>query len=227
MSKILKNNTAGVIQIADMGVDLPLGNYTIPPTQYTDWSGSVDILTRISSGDITVNDGLIDLSVADGLNFIKYPDTAFNIRFLSPTDRSNGFTKKNVQEAIEEARDSAPGTNSRFVVVCAFPGSAKNVYLQFFRDTPSSAAGFVMAENGILKAISLSIQDYNTPPGTFTFSIRKNGAVITTLDITYPTRKTYVSGLSLSLSAGDEISVNGANTSPDVNYPIMGLFIKT
>ena len=104
MSKILKNTTGSSIPITDTGVSIAAspGQYTIPPQDYLLWAASADVVTHIGTGDIVVNDGVTDLSVARGSDFIKHPDTAFNIRFLSEPERSNDLVKKNVQEAMEE-----------------------------------------------------------------------------------------------------------------------------
>ena len=76
-------------------------------------NGALD--NHILNGTIVVNDGVLDLTVANGIaldraiDYLKHPDTAFNIRFLAEPERSNGFGAKNVQEAIEEARSAIEG----------------------------------------------------------------------------------------------------------------------
>lgn len=110
MSKILKNTAGTATNIESFGVEIPAStNYTIEPQDYLLLSkASVisELTTLINAGTIVVNDGVNDLSATAGINFLKYPDTAFNVRFLSETERTNGFTSKTVQEAIEEARTS-------------------------------------------------------------------------------------------------------------------------
>ncbi len=108
MSKVLRNDTGGNIVIDDTGVTVRPGagnQYTIPPQDYLLWAASTDIITPVTAGDIVVKDSVGDLSSTDGLNYLEYPDTAFNERFLSEPERSNDLLKKNVQEAIEEVKN--------------------------------------------------------------------------------------------------------------------------
>ena len=72
MAKILINNTVNNISITDTGITLPASSsYTIPPQDYTLWASSSDIITKIGSGDVTVNDGSYDLSKADGISLLQ------------------------------------------------------------------------------------------------------------------------------------------------------------
>ena len=71
MAKILINNTAGSVLISDMGISVPLPDYTIPPAEYNLWAGSSDVITEIGNGNLTVNDGSVNLSISDGIDLIK------------------------------------------------------------------------------------------------------------------------------------------------------------
>lgn len=112
--KILKNTTGSDIEVNSTGVTIPAsGQYTIDPINYSLWTTTdaiTEITTDINSGDLVVNDGVDDITVANGftlqhaIDYIKYPDFAFHIRFEAEPERSNGFASKNVQEAIEEAK---------------------------------------------------------------------------------------------------------------------------
>lgn len=72
MSKILKNTTASAIAIKDTGITIPAspGTYTIPPQDYLLWSASLDMITPINSGDLVVNNGVVDLAAYLGLAYI-------------------------------------------------------------------------------------------------------------------------------------------------------------
>jgi len=71
-TKIVKNNTASPLNIADTGVTIPAsGQYLIPPQNYNVWAASSDIIVEIGDGDVTVNDGSTDLSITDGTDHIK------------------------------------------------------------------------------------------------------------------------------------------------------------
>jgi hypothetical protein len=115
--KLLKNTTGSAISISDTGITVAAspGTYTIPQQDYLLWAASIDIVSHVNSGNIVVNDGVNDITVANGFNlinaidYLKHPDTAFNIRFLAEPERMNGFVAKNVQEAVEEAKAAIEG----------------------------------------------------------------------------------------------------------------------
>lgn len=89
MSKIINNTTNADILIIDTGVLVPaLGSYTIDAPTYLLWAESTDIVALITSGDITVSDGVSALSAADGLRFLQYADR--------PTIKENGVIKTRV-----------------------------------------------------------------------------------------------------------------------------------
>jgi hypothetical protein len=72
MSKILLNNTALPVSIADTGVTVPAsGSYTIPPNDYLLWAASSNIVTKVGDSTLTVNDGSFNLSISDGIDLIK------------------------------------------------------------------------------------------------------------------------------------------------------------
>ena len=120
--KILKNTTGSPIELVQVGITIPAsGQVVIEPGQYYLFANEIGqspnsaLDNHILNGTIVVNDGTLDLTVANGIDldraidYLKYPDTAFNIRFLSSPERTNGFASKNVQEAIEEARSAIEG----------------------------------------------------------------------------------------------------------------------
>lgn len=120
--KILKNTTNAPIELTQVGYTVPaLGQITIEPGAYYLFANEIGLTpagqldTLIANGSIVVNDGVHDLKIAEGIlvdraiDYLKHPDTAFNIRFLSETERPNGFASNNVQEAIEEAKSTIEG----------------------------------------------------------------------------------------------------------------------
>lgn len=79
--KILKNNTISDIVLKTVGYTiLASDNYTIEVSEFRFWA-TPDVITEITpfinSGDITVNDGINDLSATDGIRYLKYPDRAY------------------------------------------------------------------------------------------------------------------------------------------------------
>jgi len=98
--KKIKNQTTSAINISDVGVTIPAsGEYIIPPTEYLLWVSSDDIITEIDNENVIINDGVNDLSVIEGKNYLKYPDESKNIRF---DNSSNDFEAETNQAAIEE-----------------------------------------------------------------------------------------------------------------------------
>lgn len=105
--KTIRNTTGSTITLSALGLQIPAGiTYTIEVEEYLVWASDValaEVSPFITSGDLVVNDGLYDLAPAYGIYYLKYPDLATNVRFLSDPERLNGFVAKTVQEAIEEA----------------------------------------------------------------------------------------------------------------------------
>jgi hypothetical protein len=125
MSKILKNNTASPVVIDDVGQTIPAsGQLTVEPTDYLLYAASADLATLINASTVTVNDGVDDLSVARGIDFMEFPDYAFNIRFAAEPEVSNGITKKNVQEAIQDSFSQAEA--ARFSLVLQHNGTVSD-----------------------------------------------------------------------------------------------------
>lgn len=72
MSKILKNNTASDVTINDVGQTVPASSFlTISSVDYALYADSDNVISLINDLTLTVNDGLYDLSVAEGLDLIR------------------------------------------------------------------------------------------------------------------------------------------------------------
>lgn len=72
MAKIVKNNTASPLEIADTGVTIAAnGQHTITSGESYLWTASNDLVTALGAGNATINDGTYDLSNSDGLDLIK------------------------------------------------------------------------------------------------------------------------------------------------------------
>jgi len=112
LTKIVTNTTGSAIELTRIGVTLqPATPYTIQPALYPFWAqysgiGS-QVATLVTSGDVTVSDGLTPtLSAALGLELLRNMlarDIAFD-------NRVNGFTSVEVQSAIEEAQTAQLAT---------------------------------------------------------------------------------------------------------------------
>lgn len=76
MSKILKNNTASDVFISDTGQTVPAsGQLIINPSEYDLYADSNEVITLIGNSTLTVNDGNVDLTIADGSRLLQglYP----------------------------------------------------------------------------------------------------------------------------------------------------------
>jgi hypothetical protein len=73
MIKILKNITSSDITIQDTGNEVILANseYQIDPGDYATYQRSNNIVVLIGNGSLVVNDGIADLSIADGIRLIQ------------------------------------------------------------------------------------------------------------------------------------------------------------
>jgi hypothetical protein len=101
--KVLINTTSSDIEVEGTGITVPAnGQHEIPQQDYLLWAASEDIAPFVNSGDIVVKDDYDGLIPARGLDYLKYPDRAFHVRFDSCEVRDNCISSKNVQEAIEE-----------------------------------------------------------------------------------------------------------------------------
>jgi hypothetical protein len=137
---ILKNTTGTAIEL-DEGIIIPAsGQVTIDPTSRRKFWDDIDLVgnlaTQIRNGDIIVNDGVDDLILSNGfsveraIDYLKFPDRAFNLRFEAEPERSNGFVSKNVQEAIEEAKVNSSGVKGRTFLKTFFNnGNTANKWL--------------------------------------------------------------------------------------------------
>ena len=81
MTKIVKNTTGSDIALSDTGVTVPAsGQYALNPSENHIWAESIvispasQLVTLITSGDIVINNGTVDLSAASGIRFLEYPD---------------------------------------------------------------------------------------------------------------------------------------------------------
>lgn len=207
MIVILKNPTGSAVTVRDTGVTIPANtNYTVPDQDYPLWAASANVQTLIAAGTLVVNDGFNDLSATDGGYFVDYPHQAFSQRFWSPPNRANGFTAKNTQQAIEEARDTAQG-KIRYLVNCGFDGTASSGrYLEYNSNVDSNLSGFVLPAAATLKEISICVNSN----GTGTMQVLSwNGTtetLLTSISLSNA-RKAAVTGLTISLAALAELRV--------------------
>lgn len=205
MSKILKNITVSDIEISDTGITLAASSsYTLTHQEYLLWAASVDIITNINTGDVVVNDGYNDLSIADGKSFIGYPDTALGQRFLSEPDRSNGFTARTTQEAIEQGRTSGIGTVLPYPFISN--GNSSNKWLGTYEASHfSNENPLVLPQNSDLKGMTFMSIDNDVD---IDIEVYCNGTLAKTFEIRNK-RFAYIVGVSppVTMLQGDRVSV--------------------
>jgi len=122
--KILKNTTLSDIELLEVGLTIPAsGQVEVNTESFLDLAAdqSVSELTPlINSGDIVVNTGSIDLSAADGIEFIKYPDQAASISFDKAgtnflSDTVEGAIKESISPALAGGLVASDGTSVRML----------------------------------------------------------------------------------------------------------------
>lgn len=235
MAKILKNNTnpAVNIDVSEIGTSiLPTENYVIDPVEYLYWSKPetiTELTPYINSGDIVVNDGLHDLSPVDGIRYLKYADYAFNQRFLSEPDRNNGFTAKNVQEAIEESKANIEGKTT------ALPsfmnnGITKNKWLAL--DGSMSVSNELPAVVAFNSTIASLVYINKNNDSDIDIELYKNGALEFTWEIRNKRWSYKTNGLStVTFAAGDQISCFAkkviGGTGVDPNSVILDVVVRS
>ena len=192
---ILKNTTISNIELDD-GFTIPASSQiTIEPSQrhrlIDDIDDGGDIVALINSGDIVVNDGVDDLILANGfmlqraIDYIKYPDRAFNVRFEAEPERNNGFVSKNVQEAIEESRSAIEGktaalpiflnnglTNNKWLSLDGAMGASNDLPQPVSFDSKIISLTYVNTNNN--SDIDIEFYKNGTAPGNlvYTWSLR-------------------------------------------------------
>lgn len=213
---ILKNTTISEI-VLDEGFTVPASSQiTIDPTLRMRFWDDIDVVgglaASIRSGNIVVNDGVNDITdVERAIDYLKIPDRAFNLRFESEPERSNDFLAKNIQEAIEEARDMNTAVTGRTYLITFYNnGNTANKWLYHI---PTSEAtdqlpyhsGFDLDVYGIIFGnkntnIDCDVEFYvngtTAPFKVFTLEVRDSRFYY----------KTTVSSI-FSVAVGDDISI--------------------
>jgi len=169
MSKTLKNTTGSPIVFKSIALTIPAAGQEIITIEEYLYLGSTASLAEISpliiSGDIVINDGVDDITVANGfslqraIDFLKYPDEAFNIRFAAEPERNNGFVSKNVQEAIEEGKNTAIGSLLPYKFT-AGGSNVSNAWLSVADPSaPSNDVPLIVPQESELKGVEFSNAD--------------------------------------------------------------------
>lgn len=132
---------------------------------------------------------------------------------------TNGFTASNVQTAIEEARNTAQG-KVRFAIPFGYGGQGKGQWFEIFKGLASNSNPFVSPFTSTVKEFSCSFTSGSNPSGTV--GLYKNASLAYSFTINNEIK--YFTGLSISVSAGDKISVLGENSSSTLSGPLCIVF---
>lgn len=219
--KILKNTTGTEIVNNQVGLAIPANSQIIvEPGRYYVLSEEIGIegpgtLNQlIQNGDIIVNDGINDLSSDRGIDFLKFPDRAFHLRFDSVPERSNGFAAKTVQEAIEEARSAIEGkisvlptflnngnTSNKWLSLDGSFGGSDVIPAVSTFNSKLSGVSYVNSNDNSSIDIEFYVNGTGVPDRVYVWQIRNK-------------RYSYKTDLpSILISAGDTISCYAARVS--------------
>jgi hypothetical protein len=232
--KILKNTTLSIIELNVLGLQIPASSQITIQTQDYSILGSSDSVTElttyINSGDIVVNDGTDDLSISEGLAYVKLAEIAKSIRFDNST---NGFSSSEVQSAIEESKTSVVG--SMFHMLFENNGTSTNIWLNYGANPASSnsvfavmpfdcklvACSFTNAASSVDLNIQVNIANQgsgNTVNRTIIFKV-KNDRVAT---FSFPNSN----NSNLLLNQGDKVGVYINDKGDNPNDPVVTLYFK-
>lgn len=143
--------------------------------------------------------------------------SSWSTPFDSEPDRPNGFTSENVQDAIEEAKATAPGLLARFTISLLHNGTVgNNTFFGYNELINGSATPVILPIKCIFSEFTFSNNKANAD---YTLEFRRN---ITTgppfLSVSKVNTKFFFEdGISQQFNAGDSIYVryrdNGDNAS--------------
>lgn len=213
LTKIIRNVSGADRQV----INRVLANnesFTIPYHLWLECASDTTLAADISAGNLIVNDGTSDLSIAEGLELIQrfQFDSANKISFDNTT---NDFISTNVQDAIEEAQNTAVAF-SRFTIICTFNGViSNNQWLGYTESLPGKQVPIRIAYKCRLREIAFSYHRSDLlgiPLGgeqiDGLFKIFKNGLtdptnVVHTETFSNQVGGKIISGLVIDFNAGD------------------------
>ena len=132
-----------------------------------------------------------------------------------------GFTTQDeLHSAIIYVYNNAPGKNARFISQFANSGNTKNAWLERFHQVSSDDTPFILAEAAMVVAVALSVK--LTSVGTV--ELYKNAVLLDSWTLATDT-KLFVTSLSYSLVAGDELSAK-INNDDATTDPVFQVFIQ-
>lgn len=178
---------------------------------------------------------LIDLDVSGNIQFKDATETvAVTVRQLRTainnifSNSGNGFTATDVQAAIEEAKNTAVG-KARFAMTFIHNGSVgNNTWLGFSELVPSNTTPLVVPVACKLSELAMSFAGANVDG---VLLIYKNGTanpanVIYSNTFTNQTTSKLMTGLNLTLAAGDLLRAQWQDTGDNPNDAALQWFFQ-
>lgn len=174
-TKTLENTTGSAITLSEVGLDIAASTtYTMTVDEYLRFASPAaitEITTHINSGDIVVNDGVNNLSAADAIRFLKYPDSPYiqeeavdvvrvakTFNFEGDVDITNDGSGKGTITIGETGQFT--GKLADFVFVSN--GNTADKWLGIGNgSTASNTLPLILAQDCTLTAITFSNQDDN------------------------------------------------------------------
>jgi hypothetical protein len=153
--KKIKNDTSSDIMLNTVGMRIKAGSeYEINSTEYARFAEREtieELESLVNNGSLVIHDGVNYITSGSyGILHLKYPDKAFNQRFLSHPERPNGLTKKTTQEAIEEVKDLVFDSDV-YLITFGRKGVVTNHYLYTSNTVSSYTSPNPVAYNSLLK----------------------------------------------------------------------------
>ena len=240
--KIVKNTTLADIFLSDVGIHVPAsGQYTIYENEYPLWAAATTespdspLTALVKSGDIVVNDGTTDLSVAVGLLHLQ---TGIRIVQTSITDEAPaplinkivagyGVTiteigiPANKQLEISYTPTELSGTTP---VKYEYGGNANpGRVLEYAIGTSSFEVPFIVVSDGKLRAVTFHSSAVITGTiGLFSTADTINPIYVMSL---FSTDKKIEKPLDIDIYEGDELYAQVITGS--INKPIFVIYIQT
>lgn len=217
--KLLKNqkNPPNKITIKSAGISIPaIGQYTIQPQEYALWT-TQDIVNEltpyIDSGDIVVNDGVRDLTAAEGIRYIEKVET------VDAQWNNVDIVKSPIQLNFQGDVSVADGGGGKATILIGQSGTPSGKLIDFFfvasgntadkwlgvgnGSTASNLIPYILPWSANLVSLTFTNQDNNVDIDVL---IYKNGILLYTWDIRNK-RTAWKTNASLgSFSQGDRLS---------------------
>lgn len=208
---IAKNNGVQNVGVEDLGIVIPPSsqrnlteNFTVYEVQ-----SSIDLKAKVTTGDLVINDGVDDLSIAEGIDHITY-QTKYEDHFdelvadyiaIGTTPPENGNVWINPADGYAYIYDPYRGkwlTTARSTYVFTKDGSADGIYLRV-GEVANEDAGYYITKPATIVMVH-AISTTGSDPYK-QFSIQNNHSEITTFAFDNDTK--YLNELAnINLSAG-------------------------